>query len=126
MSAHFDMHPPAEPGTIIPEPSAHSHFILNDCGYRHNWNDEWYNFHSHPRKNEALQILLKGDPKSFQGGKMGDDHPLSWCQEFEGGRSWFTALGHFDEAYEDAWYVEQFWRGIAWAAGKEAAVEVGQ
>ena len=122
-SAHFDMHPPAEPGTVVPEVSNQEHFIVNCCGGRQNWNDEWYNFRSHPRENNNLKILLKGDPKSFQGGKHGDDHPLSWCQEFEGGRSWYTALGHFHEAYENEWYVDQILRGIVWAARKEDVLE---
>jgi type 1 glutamine amidotransferase len=117
--AHFDQHPDPEPGTVLIEQSNQNHFIPNCCGGRENWKDEWYNFHTHPRQNENLKILLRGDPKSFKGGKMGDDHPLAWYQEFEGGRSFFTALGHFDEAYEDEWFVGQILRGILWAAKKE-------
>ena len=119
VGAHFDMHPPAEPGTVLIEDSNKDHFILDCCNGRQDWKDEWYNFHSHPRENRELQILLRGDPKTFEGGKMGDDHPLAWYQEFEGGRSFFTALGHFDEAYEDEWYMNQILRGILWAAKKE-------
>jgi type 1 glutamine amidotransferase len=121
VGAHFDMHPEAEPGTIVVEDSNKDHFILNCCDGRQGWKDEWYNFHSHPRENDSLSILLRGDPKSFKGGKMGDDHPLAWYQEFEGGRSFFTALGHFDEAYEDEWYIDQILRGVLWVARREAA-----
>jgi len=119
VGAHFDMHPEAEAGTVLVEDSNKEHFILNCCSGREHWKDEWYNFHTHPRENDSLEILLRGDPKSFQGGKMGDDHPLAWYQEFEGGRSFFTALGHFDEAYEDEWYMDQISRGILWAAKRE-------
>ncbi|KAF1920322.1 ThuA-like domain-containing protein, partial [Ampelomyces quisqualis] len=93
--AHFDTHPDPERGTVLTEEANQNHFIASFCCGRTEWQDEWYNFHTHPRQNENLEILLRGDPKSFQGGKMGDDHPLAWCQEFEGGRSFFTALGHF-------------------------------
>jgi type 1 glutamine amidotransferase len=117
--AHFDMHPDPEPGIVLAEESNQDHFISQCCGGRTDWTDEWYNFHTHPRQNENLKILLRGDPKSFKGAKMGDDHPLAWYQEFEGGRSFFTALGHFDEAYEDEWFVGQMLRGILWAAKRE-------
>jgi type 1 glutamine amidotransferase len=120
--AHFDQHPDPEPGTVIIEQSNEDHFISNRCGGREKWKDEWYNFHTHPRKNLNLKILLKGDTKSFGGGKMGDDHPLAWYQEFEGGRSFFTALGHFDEAYEDDWFLGQILRGILWTAKREDIV----
>jgi type 1 glutamine amidotransferase len=113
------MHPDPEPGIVLVEESNQNHFISQCCGGRKDWTDEWYNFHTHPRKNENLKILLRGDPKSFKGAKMGDDHPLAWYQEFEGGRSFFTALGHFDEAYVDEWFMGQMLRGILWAAKRE-------
>jgi len=116
VGASFDTHPDPEPGTIVPEESGLKHQIMNCCGGREGWKDEWYNFHTHPRENKNLQILLKGDPKTFQGGKHGDDHPLVWCQEFEGGRVFFTSLGHFDEAYEDPWFVGQVERGLLWVS----------
>jgi type 1 glutamine amidotransferase len=124
IGAHFDMHPPAEVGTLIVETPNQDHCILNGAGGREGWKDEWYNFHAHPRENANLKILLKGDTKSFRGGKMGEDHPLVWCQEFEGGRSFFTALGHFNEAYQDDWYMNQVLSGILWAARREAATEM--
>jgi type 1 glutamine amidotransferase len=117
--AHFDMHPDAETGDVVIEEANENHFVSSCCGGRKDWMDEWYNFHSHPRMNENLRILLRGDPKTFEGGKMGDDHPLAWYQEFEGGRSFFTALGHFDEAYEDEWFVGQILRGLLWVAKRE-------
>jgi type 1 glutamine amidotransferase len=121
IGASFDMHPPAELGIIVPEKPSQEHYILSCCGGRENWLDEWYNFHKHPRDNTNLQILLKGDVNSFAGGKHGDDHPLAWCQEFDGGRVYFTALGHFEEAYEDEWFVGQIERGLLWAARRDGS-----
>jgi type 1 glutamine amidotransferase len=119
LGAHFDMHPDPEKGTVVAEEGNAEHEILCGCGGREGWMDEWYNFTSHPRENRKLEVLLRGDPKSFQGGKMGEDHPLAWCQEFGGGRVFYTALGHFDEAYKDEWFMGQVRRGILWAAGIE-------
>lgn len=119
IGAHFDQHPPHEPGTVLVEDANQGHFITNCCGGRKDWHDEWYNFHTHPRENKNLNILLKGDPSSFQGGRHGEDHPLAWYQEFENGRIFFTALGHFDQAYQDGWFMEQIRRGILWTARRE-------
>lgn len=116
VGAHFDMHPDPEEGAIHVEEQNADHAILAGCGGRSKWTDEWYNFTSHPRQNRRLQILLKGDATSFNGGKMGHDHPLSWCQEFGGGRVYYNALGHFEEAYKDDWFMGQIQRGILWAA----------
>lgn len=118
VGAHFDMHPDPEEGAVDVEDQNAAHPILAGCGGHSTWTDEWYNFKNHPRTNQRLQILLKGDVTSFQGGKMGHDHPLSWCQEFDGGRVYYTALGHFTEAYKDGWFMGQIQRGILWAANE--------
>ncbi|KAG9192200.1 hypothetical protein G6011_10934 [Alternaria panax] len=76
IGASFDMHPDPEVGTILPEKATQEHEIMKSCGGREGWEDEWYNFYTHPRENKNLQILLKGDPETFRGGNHGDDHPL--------------------------------------------------
>ena len=113
IGAHFDMHPDPETGSFL-EPDF-SHSIISGERPPNKWMDEWYNFKSHPTENKNLQILLIGDTTSFKGGKHGDDHPLVWCQEFEGGRSAYVALGHFDEAYGDEWFIGVVKRGVQWA-----------
>jgi type 1 glutamine amidotransferase len=85
------------------------------------WLDEWYNFRTHPRKvSDKLHVLLAVDEASYTGGTHGEDHPVAWCQELEGGRCFYTSLGHFDEAYEDEWFIGQLYGGILWAARLEA------
>jgi type 1 glutamine amidotransferase len=116
VGAHFDYHPAPEEGTLVIEDTGHEIMSGNSGGERR-WMDEWYNFKTHPRDNTNLHVLVRGDTSSFQGGNMGDDHPLVWCQEFEGGRSFYTALGHFDEAYEDEWFMGQLERAIVWTSG---------
>ncbi|KAL2159026.1 hypothetical protein VTH06DRAFT_2785 [Thermothelomyces fergusii] len=85
---------------------------------KHVWRDEWYNFKAHPRAtSDDLHVLLCVDETSYEGGAHGEDHPIAWCQAFDGGRCFYTALGHFDEAYEDDWFVGQLYGGILWTAG---------
>ena len=51
--------------------------------------DEWYNFRSNPRS--AVHVLASLDESTYSGGAMGTDHPIAWCQNIDGGRSWYTA-----------------------------------
>ena len=117
IGAHFDMHPDPESGAVFVADPAHP--IIAAQTPPKNWMDEWYNFKSHPSDNSNLQILLRGDTTNFTGGKHGDDHPLAWCQKFEGGRSAYIALGHFDEAYGDEWFMGMMERGVLWAARRD-------
>jgi type 1 glutamine amidotransferase len=49
---------------------------------------------------------------------MGDDHPISWCHEFDGGRSWYTGMGHAASAFTDEpLFLQHLLGGIRWAAG---------
>jgi cytochrome c len=53
--------------------------------------DEWYNFSNISSDNKVLVTI---DEKSYEGGEHGALHPISWYREFDGGRSFYTALGH--------------------------------
>lgn len=125
IGAHFDMHPDPEPGSVVVVNGLHPiNHITSTDGPPEKWVDEWYNFTSHPSENGNLEMLLKGDTKTFKGGKHGLDHPLAWCQEFEGGRSAYIALGHFDEAWDSEWFTGFVERGLLWAAGKEGLIDM--
>jgi type 1 glutamine amidotransferase len=78
--------------------------------------DEWYNFRVNPRS--AVNVLLRLDETSYTpgDGAMGD-HPIAWFHEFDGGRAFYTALGHRIELYTDLQYTQHLLGGIQWAAG---------
>lgn len=80
------------------------------------WFDEWYNFKENPRTLDGIHILMSVREASYKGGTMGEDHPIAWCQEFDGGRSFYTALGHFDDAYTNHFFKTNILNGILWAA----------
>lgn len=84
--------------------------------YNIDWFDEWYNFRENPRSHGGVHILMSVKESSYQGGTMGQDHPVAWCQEYDGGRSFYTALGHFDEAYTDEFFKTSILNGILWTA----------
>lgn len=78
--------------------------------------DEWYNYAQHPRSVGDIHVLYSVDEATYQGGQHGQDHPIAWTQEFEGGRSFYTALGHFDEAYSDEAFLGQLRNAIGWTS----------
>ncbi|MBC6993475.1 ThuA domain-containing protein [Neolewinella lacunae] len=76
--------------------------------------DEFYAFrniskHIHP--------VLEIDNESYVGGSNPDFHPMSWYQEFDGGRSFYTAMGHTDETYSEPLFLDHLWAGINYAMG---------
>lgn len=79
------------------------------------WTDEWYEFgEAHTGQ---LQDIITLDESSYvvEVG-MGPYHPIAWYQKFEGGRSFYTALGHMSEAYSDKLFLDHILGGIYWAA----------
>jgi len=49
---------------------------------------------------------------------MGPDHPIAWCHEYDGGRAFYTALGHAGESYFDPLFMSHLSGGIEWAVGR--------
>jgi cytochrome c len=76
--------------------------------------DEWYNYKDIKAE---INVLLNLDEKSYQGGTNGENHPIAWYRDFDGGRSWYTGLGHTNEAYQDEAFLQMLWGGIQYAAG---------
>ncbi len=79
--------------------------------------DEWYNFASNPRG--KVNVLMTIDESTYKGGTMGTDHPIAWYHEYDGGRAWYTALGHTSESYYEPLFLAHLWGGIMYAVGGE-------
>ncbi|MBV1851592.1 ThuA domain-containing protein [Catellatospora tritici] len=80
--------------------------------------DEWYNYRTNPRPN--VRVLMNLNEASYTGGTMGD-HPITWCQNYGGGRAWYTGLGHTEASYTDTNFTKMLLGGIQIAAGSVAA-----
>lgn len=116
VGAYFSGHPAEQNATIKVEDHAHpSSEFLGDTWDRY---DEWYNFRTNPRG--KVHVLMSLDEKSYTGGTMGIDHPTAWCQNFDGGRSWYTGGGHTDASYTDPTFLKHLLGGIKTAAGAES------
>lgn len=79
--------------------------------------DEWYNFKWMTK--DPLTVLITIDENSYDAGpgKMGAQHPMSWYHAFDGGRSFYTELGHTDESYSDPLYLNHLLGGLEYAMG---------
>ena len=75
--------------------------------------DEWYNFKD---MQPGLHILINIDEKSYEGGEMGASHPMAWYHKFDGGKAFYTELGHTNESYEDPLFLIHILGGIQYAA----------
>lgn len=83
------------------------------------WEDEFYFLKEMPAD---LHILLAGDLSTLTDPAKPKDKttwPLAWCHEFEGGRAFYTSLGHKQQCYADPKFQQHILGGILWAMGKD-------
>lgn len=76
--------------------------------------DEFYSF---KQMNPAVNVLIKIDEKTYRGGKNGDNHPMSWYHEYDGGRAFYTAMGHTNETFAEPLFLNHVWAGLHYAMG---------
>ena len=86
------------------------------------WTDEWYEYSE--RKADDLHILLSVDEKTYdpyvkwgeREGKGMGFHPIAWYHKYDGGRSFYTGLGHIPLTFSDPIFLDHLYGGIYWAA----------
>ena len=79
--------------------------------------DEWYWFRD---LSPNLDMLLTLDPVSI-GEKGANPAPVAWAHRFEGGRVFYTGLGHRTESWSDPRVLAHVTGGLAWATGRTKA-----
>lgn len=82
--------------------------------------DEWYNY---KKISPDINVILNLDETSYEGGENGSSHPIAWYHEFEGGRAFYTGLGHTKESYSDSLYLDHLLQGIEYAIGEKQALD---
>ncbi|MDT0344817.1 ThuA domain-containing protein [Streptomyces litchfieldiae] len=117
VGAYFSGHPAPQPATVKVEDPAHP----ATAGLPVQWErtDEWYNYRANPRGD--VHVLASLDETTYSGGTMGAEHPISWCQDHDGGRSWYTGMGHDAAAFSEPQFLDHLLGGIRSAAGVVAA-----
>lgn len=79
--------------------------------------DEFYSFRS---INPSLHVLVDIDEKSYEGGTNGANHPMSWYHDFDGGRAWYTNMGHTEGTFAEPLFLKHLLGGIRYAMGTGA------
>ena len=93
--------------------------------------DEWYNFqpptspvvngggNDYSPRDSGVKVLMTVDESTYaedDGNTTDDDHPVTWCTDFDGGRAWYTALGHTQASYQEAPFRQMVLGGLKTAA----------
>ncbi|HCT76324.1 MAG TPA: hypothetical protein DGG94_15470, partial [Micromonosporaceae bacterium] len=116
VGAYFSSHPATQQASIRVEDRGNA----STAHLAPMWTrvDEWYNYRTNPRAN--TKVLASLVESSYSGGTMGD-HPITWCHNYGGGRSWYTGLGHAEESFADANFTRMLLGGIQIASGARPA-----
>ena len=85
--------------------------------------DEWYNFKKPVVKH--ANILLELDESSYTGKRMGTKHPISWYHHYEGGRIFYTGMGHTKKSYTNKDFLQHVKEGLKWTM-KETNVPIDE
>lgn len=110
--ANFSSHPKQQNAVLHVTDSSHA----STKHLPQSWQrfDEWYNFKN---QNKDVNVLLTIDEKSYEGGTNGDNHPMAWYHTFDGGRAFYTALGHTDASYSEANFLQHISGGLNYVMG---------
>jgi type 1 glutamine amidotransferase len=111
VGAYFSKHPKQQQATL----HVVDHNFIATKHLPETWSRffEWYYFKYIAK---GLHVLITIDEKSYEGGENGDNHPMSWYHDYDGGRAFYTELGHTDESYSDPLYLKHLLGGIKYAA----------
>lgn len=112
VGASFESHPKQQTARLYRIDKTHlSTVLLPDTWERF---DEWYNFKN---INPATHPLLRIDESSYTGGKNGEQHAMAWYHEYDGGRAFYTALGHTEASYTESLFLAHLAGGISYVLG---------
>ena len=79
--------------------------------------DEWYDFVD---LFDGRIDLLTVDETTYQNGRHGDYHPIAWYHDYDGGRSFYTGLGHTEASYSSPLMRVHLLGGLLYATGRHA------
>jgi len=119
VGAFFQSHPKIQEADFVVKDNSHESMAHLDLGV---WTrtDELYNFKN---INKDVNVLMTIDESSYEGGENGDDHPMSWFHEYDGGRAWYTAGGHTSESFVEDKFVQHLLGGIQYAIGENMKLD---
>lgn len=78
--------------------------------------DKWFNWDRNP--SGTVHTVARVRESSYQPAAKpnGWDHPVSWCRDYDGGRSFYTAMGGTVDSYAETDFRDHLRGAIAWTA----------
>ena len=116
IGASFKSHPEQQEATLVINDKNHPSTDSLPATWTRK--DEWYNFKN---LSSDVKVLISIDEKSYKGGENGDKHPMAWYHNFDGGRVFYTELGHTNESYTEPMFLKHILGGIQYAIGNNKA-----
>ena len=122
LGGKFVRHPELQKFTVKVIDKAHP--STNHLGDSWAWEDECYFIN---QLNPDIHVLLAADLTTikdekkleYPGTTFGDYFPLAWYHQFDGGRQFYTSLGHKAEYYKDEKFLKHLLGGIKWSMGEK-------
>jgi type 1 glutamine amidotransferase len=114
VGGYFQGHPLPTTATINVVDSNHP--ATADLDKKWTRKDEWYNY---KYLNKNVNVLLTLDESTYEGGTHGDYHPISWYHKYDGGRAFYTGLGHTQETYAEPAFKKHLLGGILYCLNQK-------
>ncbi|QNM83452.1 ThuA domain-containing protein [Sphingomonas sabuli] len=109
IGGHFARHPQGTPtGTVTLTDPANG--LVTGLPATQRRTDEWYYFDDY---DPTAQLLITLDPQSI-GEKDVNPNPVAWSREVDGGRVFYTAMGHTTESYAEPYFLTLVGNGLDW------------
>ena len=117
VGAYFSSHPAIQQVGVRTENRAHP--ATAHLAQLWTRTDELYNYRTNPRS--TARVLSTLDESTYSGGTMGADHPITWCKTLDGGRSFYTGLGHSQSSFSESALRAELLGGIRYTAKRADA-----
>jgi type 1 glutamine amidotransferase len=109
IGGHFARHPQGTPTGIVRVAAPGSALVAGLPATKQR-TDEWYYFDDY---DPTSRLLVTLDPSSIGEADV-NPNPMAWAREFEGGRVFYTAMGHTKESYSDPYFLRLVGNGMDW------------
>ncbi|MBM0277721.1 ThuA domain-containing protein [Micromonospora sp. STR1s_6] len=114
--------------TTAPEPPAVNRAVVNILDRKHpataslpltlTRSDRWENWDPNPIG--SVHTLAQVEERHYNAGASanGPFHPVSWCRDYDGGRSFYTGMGHTEGSYGEEAFRAHLAGALNWTTGR--------